>query len=222
MSENPLPVWRQALNDSSHPLNKASWLLFGKNTKAEAAAQILADQKEQVIPYLYQILDTEELYFESALGSGNAPVNAVGLLGEWQVLEAVPHLIKIIEQDDWDSSVHDEALGALDKMGATIIPDIIDLGQRAERGELSPDVIISAAGTLSAIGKGNADAYTWLLHIFDTNRDTHEELLSEILLAVDREKAYGDLESRLKTRKFPKPVRQRIEKNIRDARAGKF
>src|SRR5262245_57588802 len=75
MSEE-VPVWRQAIKDESHPLHRAAWILFGKNFNADYAAQALEAQKDDVIGFCTMLLDSRELYPSSALGGGNAPVNA--------------------------------------------------------------------------------------------------------------------------------------------------
>src|SRR5512138_1260291 len=120
MSET-LPTWRQALNDSNHPLHAAAWTIFSPEMKVTSADKRLADSKEQVIPFLLEILDTPDLYLETALGSGEAPINAVELLGHWKVLDAAPRLLKIMEEQDFETSIHDRALVALENMGPAVI-----------------------------------------------------------------------------------------------------
>jgi hypothetical protein len=75
-------IWRMALKDSTYPLHKATSLLFAQSFNVKMAAKILAHQKEEVIEYLYQILDTEELFWEESFGTGYGTIHAVELIGE--------------------------------------------------------------------------------------------------------------------------------------------
>ena len=115
--DDPVAVWREALKDGQHPRHQAAWLLFSQTMQPTSAARLLATQKETVIPWLFEILDTERLYELGSLGDGVAPIHAVELLGAWQVREAVPRLLKLLEDEDWEAIVHDRAIIALQAMG---------------------------------------------------------------------------------------------------------
>jgi hypothetical protein len=99
------PVWRQALNDSNHPLYSAAWTIFSSDMNLDAADKRLADHKDRIIPFLMDILDTPALLDDTALGSGYAPINAVSLLGRWKVIEAVPRLLTIVEKQDFEDLI---------------------------------------------------------------------------------------------------------------------
>src|SRR5688572_27991254 len=64
----PLRSGAKPFKDDQHPRHRASWLLFTKSMNAKGAAKLLAEQKETVIPWLYETLDTEDLYLENSLG----------------------------------------------------------------------------------------------------------------------------------------------------------
>lgn len=218
-----IPVWRQALKDNSHPLYKATWLLFGQNTNPAAAAQILSNQKEQVIPYLYQLLDTPELYLADALGSGNAPVNAVALLGEWQVVEAVPRLLQVLDEALWDEAIHESTLKALKQMGEVILPQVLAFAEKSKTNQAEYVDVISLATVLGGIGQNSPEAYAWNLSIFQESNDEFvTPFLAEILLDMNETQALEDIASCVKQRKFTKPIRKQLDRMVRDVQAGKL
>jgi hypothetical protein len=214
-----LPVWRQALNDSNHPLYSAAWTVFSAKMNLDAADKRLADHKEQVIPFLMDILDTPELSDDTALGSGYAPVNAVELLGRWQVMEAVPRLLTIVEEEDWETLIHDRALVALEDMGPQVIDTILQAAGQTTDKELHR----TFAGILSQAGKGDPRAFEYIASVFEQQKDEIDIAFgAENLLACNAEAGIALLEDRLKHRKYGKDLRKRLEKYIDDARKGNF
>lgn len=145
MSEE-LPIWRQALKDSTHPLYSAAWLIFSEKMKLDAADKLLAERKAEIIPFLLDILRTPDLQLESSLGGGEAPINAVELLGHWNVPEAIPDFIGIVEEDDWETILHDRILVALEKMGPEIIEPLL---ASAEKLPPNSELHMTYAGILS-------------------------------------------------------------------------
>src|SRR6185369_5078819 len=115
------PIWRQAIKDEQHPLYRAAWQLFSPAFDARYSAETLASQKDEVIAFANILLDSPELYEDSSLGSGNAPLNAAELLGEWQVTETIQRLVQTIEAGDVDSDLFDLATMALHKMGIAVV-----------------------------------------------------------------------------------------------------
>jgi hypothetical protein len=122
MSEATPPLYRLALADSQHPANKAAWLIFQPDMDATKAAASLAHQQHDLLPLCYSILDDEKLYGEGGLGSGQAPVNAIKLLGKCGITEAAPRLLALLP--DLDRDEDDFLIGALivalKQMGAAL------------------------------------------------------------------------------------------------------
>ncbi len=214
------PVWRQALKDSSHPLYAASWLIFSEKMNPEVAAQRLADQKEQIIPFLYTILDTPELYLDTGLGSGHAPVNAVQLLGRWQVLDAIPRLLEIVSEDtDFDDMITDRSVQALEDMG----PAAVDLVLQAAQNAKKPDLRIVYGSILARSGRGDPRVWTYLVKLFERQKDEWDiRFAAEHLLHNDAEAGIAYLQERLRRGKYSRPLREALEKYIEDARKGEF
>jgi hypothetical protein len=212
------PIWRQALKDEQHPLHRAAWILFSENPNPQYTDHVLADQKEQVIEFIYQILDTDELYLESSLGSGNAPINGVKLLGKWQVVDAIPHLLKVIEEDDDEATVNGAAYDALREMGSAIYEPIMEFDERTEHKHED-----SIAGIVADACKGDPRVFDYVRTLFEKKKNEWEIAYhAENLLVCDPEQAIPILEERLSQRKYSKDLKKRLEKYIADAKAGIF
>src|SRR5260221_5865428 len=214
MTDNPsVPLWRQAITDSNHPLNKAAWIVFSEKMKPEFADKQLADQKEQVIPFLYEIIDTPALLDDTSLGSGNVPINAVELLGQWKVADAVPRLIKILEDNDWDKTIHDSAITALEEIGApTVEPLLAFAKSRTDEGDQ-----ISLAATLSDIGRRDPNVFAFATSLFEKRKPDDEQdirFLAESILVCDHEQGIPYLQEKLKHGRYSKKLRQTLERYI--------
>ena len=215
--QDPVAVWREALKDSSHPRHRVAWLLFPDRVNIKAAAKQLADQKEEVIGYLYEILDTDALYNMESLGRGNAPINAVELLGEWQITEAVPRLLRILEEKDWGTKIHDRTVAALGKMGPQSLDTLL-----AYMEDGDPDVIESLIGTVSDIAEGDPRVFEMVKARLDQAEEEKDEwdirYMAENLLVIDAEKAIALLEERIKARRYHKRLREILREYIANAR----
>jgi hypothetical protein len=214
------PIWRQALKDTNHPLYAAAWLLFSVKMNPDAAAQRLADQKEQVISFLYTILDTPELYLESALGSGLAPVNAVQLLGRWQVLDAIPRLLKnVSDESDFEDMVTDRSIQALEDMGPGAVDAVLEAAQNIKKN----DVRITFGSILADIGKGDPRVWSYLVKLFERQKQEWDiRFVAEHLLTNDPQAGIAYLEERLRRSRYGKELREVLEKYLDDARKGQF
>lgn len=217
MSEENLPVWKQAAKDSQHPLHKATWLLFAEKFNPKFASQQLADKKEETIEYIYLILDTDELYYEESFGSGYAPANSARLLGQWQVTEAIPRLMKLIIEEDEDAIVWNGAMLAMENMGQAAIEPIFNA---LESGDIES---FTAVSILADAGRGDTRTYEFLRTEFEKQKDEWDiRFLAEFLLSCDAEKAIPYLEERLKKVKYPEELRAILESYIQDAKEGNF
>jgi hypothetical protein len=214
MSET-LALCRQALHDSNHPLYSAAWLIFGEKMKVSVADQMLADRKEQVIPFLLDVVDTEELHQDNSLGSGWAPIHAVDLLGHWQVVEAVPRLLAILKDTDWETLIHDRAIVALEAMGPAVTDTLLSAAEQTTDKELRR----TYASILSTVGKGDPRAFEYVKAVFDRQKDELDvQFAAEMLLACDTSAGIAVLEDRLRERRYSKRLRNILEKYIQDAR----
>lgn len=211
------PIWRQAVKDSSHPLHQATWLLFSQTMTAKGAAKMLAPQQEQIIEYLFQILDTPELQLETSFGAGSAPVNAVELLGEWRVVEAIPRMLDILSEDDWESSLHDRTIMALQNMGTAVIEPLKVFAAE------NPTLEVTAASILGKVGKGDGQVFEWLTHVFKKQKEEIDvTYLAEILLSNNTPRAIEFLEDQLNRNKYSKGAFHQIQGYLKDAREGKW
>ncbi len=216
MNDNPTAVWRAAMNDENHPLNRAVWLLFTADTDPDYAAYTLINQKDALLPYLYQIIDTQDLYDEASFGGGHAPIHAVELLGRWQVVEAAPRLFAILEDAPWDSEVYKQAVYSLAIIGPQILDQVLDHAEQAK------DIAMESAMAvvLGGMGQGNERAYAWVKACIDAApTEQNLQLMSLILLQIDPRRAIPFLEKLLKQRKYSAEFREELQEQIEEARA---
>jgi hypothetical protein len=210
-------IWRQALKNSDHPLYSAAWVVFSEEMTFAVADRLLGDHKPQVIPFLLDILDTSELYLETSAGSGWAPIHAVELLGHWQVLEAVPRLLRILAEDDWMSMVHDRAIVALRDMGPGVVDQLLPVAQQTTDNEHQ----LTLASILSEVGQGQAQVYEYVRTVFDRQTtESNIEFMAESVLECNVEAGIALLEARLRQRKYSRRLRHVLEKRIDEARTG--
>jgi hypothetical protein len=218
MSEE-MPIWRQAIKDDQHPLNKAAWTLFSRAFNVERAAQTLASQKDDVIGFCTLLLDSRELYPDSALGNGSAPVHAVELLCEWKVEAVLPRLLQILDEGDWETIIYGTTADAIAKFGTVIVDPLLERAAKTTNDQQ----LAAIAGTLADAAPGEPRSMAFIKQLFDSRKQDFDiSYLAENVLVSDRENGAKWLENRLRTRKYSKEVRQRLEKNIADAKAGKF
>jgi HEAT repeat protein len=212
-----LDRYRQILNDSQHPLHQAVWTLFSRSININSVDRRFGENKEALIELMYAILDTDELYNESSLGSGNAPINSVELLGHWKVEAAIPRLIRILNEEDWETIVHDRAILALEKMGPAVLEPLLELAANPK----DPNQLVTIASILSDAAKGDPRAFEYIKTVFEEQTGEHDtSYMAENILAADMPAGIAYLEDRLKRGKVPKAARKRIEKYLRDAKSG--
>jgi len=181
MSEE-IPVWRQALKDDQHPLHRAAWILFSKDINLNYVDRVLMDQKDEVVGFCNLILDTDELYDEVSLGSGNAPIHAVELLCHWKVESAIPRLLKIIDNEDWDSGIYGTTADAIAAFGTAIVDPLLEKAAQAENDE---EEITAIAGTLADAAPGDPRVVEYVRKIFDSRKQDFEiSYMSENVLWV--------------------------------------
>lgn len=212
--EDRIAVWREALRDASHPRHQVAWLLFTGAFNAEFAGRRLAEQKEAVLPYLFQILDTPQLYSSDSLGEGYAPIHAIELLGHWQVVEAVPRLLRILEEEEEDAIARDEATEALASMGPSIRERMLDYAEKA-----NPALYHSLAYILSKVAKGDPRVFAWVRARLDEAQSEWEiRLMAENLLNLDPEPAIALLEERIRRRRYNKRLSEILQRYIDNTR----
>lgn len=209
-----LTTCREALQDSQHKLHQATWLLFGNQLNLKTVDRLLGNQKTEVIPLCLAILDIEELYWEASLGSGNAPINAVTLLGHWQVIEAIPQLLRIVDEDDDDAIVNDRALMALGEMGMTVVDILLERIAREKDNWRK----ITYASILCQAGRGDPRVYEVIRDLFDKQTKPLDiEFMAENLLMCDLEQGRAYLQSRLQERRYRGEIRATLERIIEGA-----
>lgn len=210
MTETTIPVWREALSQREHELYQAAWTVFMQNMDVDIAVERLEDEKDKVIPFLIAIVQDEDLYDRDAFGDGNAPVNAVRLLGHWKVREALPALLDALAESESYQPTYRPLMDAIMELGHDIVDDILLWAEEDEdrRGD--------AAFLFSAIGRGNQKAYDAVLSWIQPDEldlDDYADWLTDI----DPERAAADLRSLANNRDFEKEERKTFRSKSAEA-----
>lgn len=218
MSET-IPVWREALKDEQHPLNRAAWMLFSKSFNLKYAQEALLPQQDEVVGFCNAILDDRSLYPVTALGSGNAPVHAIELLSAWKVEVALPRLLKIMDEEEWDTIVYGTAADSIAVYGEALVEPLLEMAAR----KTGDEQLVAIAGTLADAAPGDPRTVEFVKQIYDSRKEDFEiTYMAENVLVVDPEGGPDWLRERLRTRKYSKETRGKIEKAIADKLAGRF
>lgn len=208
-----IAIYRQALKDSTHTLSSIAWELFRQQFDVKRVAKKYTERQAELIPFLYVLVDDKKLYEEGALGSGYAPINAVRLLGEWGIVDAVPRLLTIIEEEDRDIIIADQAAVALEKMPAEAIDAILEYGQKENQD-------ISAAFILTRVGRGDDRCFAFITQVFERVTDELDIIsIAECLVSNDVDKAEVYFEEQTKSRKYRR-YRQDFQAMLEEKRSG--
>ena len=216
-------MWREALKDQNNDLYEAAWLLFTPGVSVETATQRLDDKKDAVVELLKNVLDEDELYDEDSYGDGGAPVKAIYLLGEWNVADALPNLLEVLEVSENNEKVREAVMVSLRNMGTDIIDGVIAWGTD------NPEFSLEAADILSTIGQSNEAARAYITAWVEKEDDDLEYYIDR-LINVDPDAAQDYLENfktedkdnhklfRSKAREAKKKARENAEKRLKEAR----
>jgi hypothetical protein len=218
MSEE-IPIWRQAIKDEQHPLNRAAWQLFGKDFDVYRAEEALSAQKDDVVGFCMVLMDARELYALGALGGGKAPANAVELLCLWEVEAVIPRLLEILEAEDWDTIIYGTTADSIAAFGPKLVDPMLELAASTT----SDQKLTAIAGTLADAAPGDPRTIAFVHKLFDSRKQDFEIIyMAENVLMADPENGVKWLQDRLRTHKYSKAVRKKIERNIDEAKVGKF
>lgn len=210
MSES-VPVWREALTNRDHELYSVAWTVFMESMNAEAADERLTDLKEQAIPLLSTIIEDEYLHTEDAPGNGKAPINAVKLLGDWQVRDALPQLLDILAETQQTRPIYQPTVNAISSFGEDILDDVLTWV------EGKPELRRKAAAVLSRIAIGNEKAYetiaSWIVP------DEYDmAYFANCLIDINADEAASTLRKLSQDREFEREERNVLKAKSKDAR----
>lgn len=209
-----IPLYRVALKDSSHPMNSIAWDVFRETFNTEKVVQKHAERRDEILPFLYSILDSEDLHLEGSLGNGFAPINAVSLLGAWQVVEAIPRLLNYIDEDDDDLIIKSKAAVALQQMPPEhVIEPLLKYGQNEAKA-------LDAMFILTHAGKDDKRCFNFICKMFEQQTDEFDIItIAECLAINDITKAEDYLQQQGKKKPFSK-YKSDFEKIIAEVKRG--
>lgn len=211
MSEETTQVWRAALTTRDHELYGAAWTLFMQGMNEEVAATRLESQRETVIPFLESLIEDEYLYQNNAPGKGNAPVNALRLLGKWKVQEALPKLIEVLETATPRQPTYFASINALAQFGEDIIPRILAWVEE------KPENRDEALEVLERVAVGNTEVFDLVLS-WITPDEYSLETYAQSLVELDSERAAKVFNDLAQNRSFSKEERAIFREQVKHAR----
>ncbi len=205
------PTWRQALSERTNPLYEAAWVIFKMNS-VEYAATYLNDSKDEVIPLLTDLLDTDELYLNDSFGNGRAPVNAIRLIGEWELSAFLPKLLDILADTPEQRPAYSAALNAVVNFGDSVIEPV--LAWVAEDETLRPE----AAKVLRRVARGNAQVFDTIRSWIDINDTQMLHQYTSHLIDIDPKRAEMAIYDLSRNRDLPKEDREKLKSKVDEAR----
>lgn len=211
MSEETTQVWRTALTTRDHELYAAAWTLFMQNMNEEVAATRLESHREAVIPFLNSLIEDDYLYQSQAPGKGNAPVNALRLLGKWKVEAAVSKFIEVLETVSPRQPTYFAAINALAQFGEEIIPRIVAWVEE------KPENRDEALEVFERVAVGNTDVFEMVLS-WITPDEYSLETYAQSLVELDPERALKVLNDLSQNRSFSKEERVIFRNEVKHAR----
>jgi hypothetical protein len=214
------PIWKIAVRDEKHPLNRAVWMLFSETFNLKYAAAQLLPQQAEVLQLIDLILDTPELEMETSFGAGMAPINAVELLTEWKIKGKVALLLPILAELEADDVFWGAISRHITGLGKDSVEPLLAFAEATDDDEMRS----VCASFLGDCGIGDPRAFAFILNILDDSLKERNMLdaafQAENLLTADTAAAIPELEARLK--QLDTATRKRIQKYIADAKAGKW
>lgn len=209
--ELTIPTWRQALSERSHALYEAAWVIF-KMHSVEFAADYLNDRKDEVIPLLREILESDDLYLNDSFGGGHAPVNVIRLIGHWELNDFLPDLLEVLADTPEQRPAYNAALNAVVNMGDAVIEPI--LAWVEEDATLRSE----AAKVLRRVGEGNEEVFKILQSWIDINDPQMMHTYTTYLMDLDPKKAEMIIYDLSKNRDLDKEDRNRLKSKVDEAR----
>ncbi|PJF44720.1 MAG: hypothetical protein CUN55_02450 [Phototrophicales bacterium] len=209
--ELTIPTWRQALSERSHPLYEAAWVIF-KMHSVDFASELLEENKEAVISLIKEILESDELYINDGFGSGQAPVNAIRLIGHWKLEEFLPQLLEIIADTPEQRPAYGAALNAVANLGESVIDAVLAWVEEDE--SLRPD----AAKILQRVGLNNDKAFDAIQSWIDINDPQMVSTYTNYLISINPARAEYVIDDLSRNRDLDKGLRKQLKNKVNEAR----
>ena len=155
-------------------------LLSGKEKLSHTQIKSLPPLTPDVVKHLIHILDSGEYELEDSPGQGWAAIHAAELLGQSRSPAAVPPLLRIAQENDYDAIVYSTALSALQELGEVALPVVLDSMRYSTDLEFKG----SLAEPLGYIGKGDERAFRALEALYNETNWDDERMLAVMGLAT--------------------------------------
>lgn len=207
-----MSTWRDALTDSEHDLHQAAWLIFAQSVQVNTALEKLADQKEAVKPLLLEIIEDDYLFEADAPGDGNGPLKAMEFIEEWEMTEALPTLLELLEVAESLPQVADSAKEAITSFGSAVLDEVLAWV------EDNDDMSWAIVDILPALaGPSDEKALAWLKQGIEAN-DPDLANYVDALMQIDAKSAEGYLSELSNNKDFDKDTQKLFRKKAKEAK----
>ena len=201
MTEESIPVWREALTNRDHDLYRVAWSVFMKSAVASVTAKRFEEEKETVIPFLVSIIEDDDLYESQNLGDALAPIMAAQILREWNAHETLGVLLQALADTGPYESFYKPFLTTIQGFGDVIVDDVIAWAEENE------EYNTIAANILSVAAQNNDTAYDKVLSWIEPDELDLEDF-AQWLIEINAERAGADLRALSNNHEFEKADRK--------------
>ena len=170
-------------------------LFEGEDALTPELQERITALQEAIIPRLIEVARDRDLWDEDSPGERWAPIHAVEMLGQLKATEAAPLLIDIVAETEPSDILFNEALFALEEIGAPALPTLLSTMRYSRDMTLKTNL----APTLGEVGQGSEEAYQALLGLYQaTTWEEGRDLVVIGLGAMGDERAVPLLQEALK------------------------
>ena len=148
--------------------------LLSSEELSDATRADLSDAGDVIIPQLLTILADKAEWEEDGVGRGWASVHAATLLGELNHIEAIPNLLAVLGDVEWETYLANAVTNALAEMG----PAVVDPALAAFTQAKTQDVRFSLCEVLTCCGAQDERIYALLTQFFGEDPDLGATLFS--------------------------------------------
>ena len=220
MTEEIIQKYRDILQDSIHEFYNTAWLIFQERMNLRVAAKLIQPQQDIVLPYLYEIIETPDLYLNGSLGKGWAPINAISLIGEWKIIEAAPILIeRLLHESEWDIDdiSYNKLVICLSRLGPPIFDEV---WAAHERFVGLSTVELGYLEVLVDVGKDHPKVSDYIKVRIEAQPQNFDlidyRLLATYLLELDYETNKPYLNKLVQSKQFSQVVNNHIKSGIEE------
>lgn len=145
-----------------------------KQLPDEIRDRIIA-QGERIVPALIAVLEDDTLADTEAPGDGYAPLHAIDLLAELKAVRAIPTLLALAMDYDWQTLRFNNAVLALKSYGEVAYAPVLEAFRENDDPEIEPVLV----EILAILGRQDEELYEILVGYLRDNPERGAQALAE-------------------------------------------